>query len=268
MPSHGNKNVFFGRGSCTPDSARNSSKAALLSETYAMFRALAAGKPLEDVRFACVDGKLFRQSARETRRRIWHALHWRFFAWTPPRWVTADLADAACEETTSPKFVGLVYLHYARRDRLTFDFVGTKLWPLWRSGSREVRRDDVLDFLAESKSRDSAVAKWRESTRDKLAGNVLSALRDFRRALRAFNARRYSVPVVAPEVALHLCRMLDAEGLRGRACSKPATGVSSFGTCMTLRSACPARPARRHPLRAVRPHGRVRCPAPFTGEVR
>jgi hypothetical protein len=42
-----------------------------------------------------------------------------------------------------------------------------------------VRRDDVLDFLVEYESRDCAVKRWRESTRKKLAGNVLSALRDF-----------------------------------------------------------------------------------------
>lgn len=213
LPSHGNKTVFIGRDA-TPYSARNSSKGALLSETHAMFRALAAGKPLEELRFACVDGKLFRQSARETRRRIWHALHWRFFAWTPPRWVTADLADAACGEMTSPKFIGLVYLHYARRDRLTFDFVGNKLWPLWRSGSREVRRGDVLDFLAESTSGQRAT--WRESTRVKLAGNVLSALRDFG-LFAGVQRKALQRPVVVPEVALHLCRLLDAEGLRGRA---------------------------------------------------
>jgi hypothetical protein len=42
-----------------------------------------------------------------------------------------------------------------------------------------VSRDDVLDFLADYESQDALVKKWRESTRKKLAGNVLSALRDF-----------------------------------------------------------------------------------------
>jgi hypothetical protein len=193
-------------------SARNSSKGALLRETHSMFRALAIGKSLGEVRRSCLEGRLFRQSARETRRRIWHALHWRFFAWAPPDWVIADIADAAREEVTSPRFIGLVYLHYARRDQLTFDFVTEKVLPQWRDRTREVRRSDVVDFL---KIAHEQTGQWRESTRIKLAGNVLSALRDF--GLLAGVQRKFiQRPVVDQGVVLHLCRLLETEGLRGR----------------------------------------------------
>jgi len=80
----------------------------------------------------------------------------------------------------------------------------------------DVRRDDVLDFLADYESRDAAINTWRESTRKKLAGNVLSALRDFG-LLTGVQRKSLQRPLVAPEVALHLCRVLDGEGLRGRA---------------------------------------------------
>lgn len=195
-------------------SARNSSKGSLLPESHLIFRALASGKSIDEARFASLGGKLLRQAARETRRRIWHALHWRFFAWAPPAWVIADLATASRSDITSPRFVGLVYVHFARRDRLTFDFVADKLWPLWKGDGRNVRRDDVIDFLAESAN--GQPTKWRESTRVKLAGNVLSALRDFG-LLTGVQRKTLQRPVVAPEVVLHLCRLLDAEGLRGRA---------------------------------------------------
>jgi hypothetical protein len=195
-------------------STRNSSKGSLVPEAHLIFRALASGKSLDEVRSSCLGGKLLRQAARETRHRIWEALHWRFFSWAPPPWVLEDLASASSSDVTSPRFVGLVYLHFARRDRLTFDFVVDKLWSLWRSGARDVRRDDVIDFLAESAN--GQRARWRESTRVKLAGNVLSALRDFG-LLTGVQRKALQRPVVAPEVVLHLCRLLDAEGLRGRA---------------------------------------------------
>ena len=54
-----------------------------------------------------------------------------------------------------------------------------------------------------------------ESTRKKLAGNVLSALRDFG-VLSGVQRKVLQRPIVPPEVALHLCRLLHAEGLRGR----------------------------------------------------
>jgi hypothetical protein len=197
-----------------PVSARNSSKGALVAEAHAVFRALASGKRLAEVRAACLSGKLFRQSARETRRHIWQCLHWRYFAWNPPRWVLADLSDAAKGDVTDRRFVGLAYLHYARRDQLTFDFVTNGLWERWKHKTSDVRRDDVLDFLADYASRD-AVKKWRESTRKKLAGNVLSSLRDFG-LLTGVQRKSLQRPVAVPEVALHLCRLLHAEGLRGR----------------------------------------------------
>ncbi len=103
-----------------PVSARNSSKGALVAEAHAVFHALADGKILAEVRTACLAGKLLRQSARETRRRIWQSLDWRYFSWNPPRWMLADLTEAAKGDVTDRRFVGLAYLHYARRDRLTF----------------------------------------------------------------------------------------------------------------------------------------------------
>ena len=213
LPSGPRPDDQFGRD-VGPYSTRNSSKGSLLREAHLVFRALASGASLEDVRTACLAGKLLRQSARETRHRIWELLHWRFFAWNPPRWVMEDLIEASGSDVTAPRFIGLVYIHYVRRDRLTFDFVADKLSALWNAGIREVRRHDVIDFLVESINGERA--KWRESTRTKVAGNVLSALRDFG-VLTGVQRKKLQRPVVAPEVVRHLCRLLEAEGLRGRA---------------------------------------------------
>jgi hypothetical protein len=197
-----------------PYSTRNSSKGSLLVETHVLFRALASGTSLEEVRAGLLAGKLLRKSARETRLRIWELLHWRFFAWGPPRWVLEDLMEASRGDVTSAWFVGIVFLHYARRDHLTFDFVTNRLCQLWNGGIRDVRRHDVIDFLVESEHGERA--RWRESTRTKVAGNVLSALRDFG-LLTGVQRKKLQRPIVALEVVLHLCRLLEAEGLRGRA---------------------------------------------------
>jgi len=199
-----------------PMSTRNTSKGALITEAHAVFRSAASGAPVEDLRHACLTGTILRQRARETRRHIWDALHWRFFIWSPPRWVLADLADAARGDSTAPRFASLLYLHYARRDRLTFDFVTDRLWSLWKNRSLEVSRNDVLDFLASSEAQNPQIKGWRETSRKKLAGNVLSALRDFG-LLKGVQRKLIQQPLLPPEVALHLCRLLHGEGLRGRA---------------------------------------------------
>jgi hypothetical protein len=211
-PSSNDAAVRWGRDT-GPVSARNSSKGMLLWEAHAVFRALASGKGVAEVRSACLTGKLLRQSARETRRRIWQSLDWRYLAWKPARWVLCDLVESAKGDVTDRRFVGLAYLHYARRDRLTFDFITNRLLSLWKNGTREVHRSEVSDFLSE---RGGAVSrKWRESTRIKLASNVLSALRDIG-LLTGVRRKFLQRPVIAPEVVLHLCRLLHAEGLRGR----------------------------------------------------
>lgn len=200
----------------SPPSARNSSKGALLSEAFAVFRAVSEGVRLDELRAAALDTRLFRQSARETRRRIWDSIHWRYFAWNPPRWVISDLSAAATTEPHDPRIQGLLYLHYARRDRLTFEFVTNFLFQRWHERQVAVRRDDVLDFLANDHPDDANVRTWSDSTRKKLAGNLLSALRDFG-VLTGVQRKVLQLPIVPPEVALHLCRLLHAEGLRGRA---------------------------------------------------
>jgi hypothetical protein len=180
-----------------------------------IFRALASGKSLDEVRSSCLGGKLLRPGRTRDA-----TPHLGGSALAVLRVDAARLGDRGSRRSVPRRrhvprgSSGLVYLHFARRDRLTFDFVVDKLWPHWKGGARDVRRDDVIDFLAESAN--GQPTRWRESTRVKLAGNVLSALRDFG-LLTGVQRKALQRPVVAPEVVLHLCRLLDAEGLRGRA---------------------------------------------------
>lgn len=191
-----------------PYSGRNSSKGALLLESQAVFRALAVGRTIDEIHRAVLQGELVRQRARETRRRIWTTLSHRFFSWNPPDWVLKDLEDAAANDTATFRF--LVYIHYARRDRLTFDFATEKL-----KSMHLVRREDVLDFFAEREDRHPEIRQLRESTRIKLAGNVLTALREFG-LLAGVQRKTIQRPLIPGEAVLHLCRLLYAGGLRGR----------------------------------------------------
>jgi hypothetical protein len=203
--------IDFGRDR-SAGSARNSSKGALVAETFAVFHALGDGLDIAELRSAALETRLFRQAARETRRRIRDAIHWRYFAWNPPTWVIKDLCTSALTDSRDSRFLGLVYLHYARRDRITYDFVTHHLFQRWRDGHLLIRRDDVLDFISNNHAESRA---WSDNTRKKLAGNVLSALRDFG-LLTGVRRKVLHRPIIVPEVTLHLCRLLYSEGLRGR----------------------------------------------------
>ena len=73
----------------------------------------------------------------------------------------------------------LLYLHYALRDRLTFDFVTEVLWNKGYQTRPAISRNDVLDLLDAKAPEHPEIGRWSESSRVKLAGNMLSALRDF-----------------------------------------------------------------------------------------
>jgi hypothetical protein len=196
-------------------SARTSSKGALIAETHAVFRAFRQGMSVTALKEACLRGSVLRHSARHTRARIWDAINWRFFSWEPPAWILKDLREAALEAARpSQRFTGLVYLHYARRDRLTFDFVTERIFQGWRGGVRGVRREEVWRFAVERYG-DAIVGRFRESTQKKIAGNVLSALRDFG-VLSGVQRKMIEQPRLDLAVGLHLCRLLYEEGLRGR----------------------------------------------------
>jgi hypothetical protein len=187
----------------------------LVVETQVVFRALAGGASEREVKGKCLSGALVRKSARLTRMRIWDAINWRFFSWRPAGWIVADLERAAMESLRpSPTFVSLVYLHYARRDRLTFDFVTEHLFANWVGGRRAVRPEEVVRFATERYGED-ALGRLRESTRKKVAGNVLSALRDFG-VLKGTVRKTIEQPALTATTAFHLCRLLYEEGFRGR----------------------------------------------------
>jgi len=196
-------------------SARNTSKGALLREAQAVFSTLASGASVKEARDLCLSGRILRQSARITRQHIWDALNWRYFFWGPPEWVVDDIKRAAVGEPANPLFVRLAYVHYARRDRLTFEFVTTKLYESARTSGCRVDRNDVLEFLLHKESNEPQVRRWRDTTRKKLAGNVLSALRDFG-IVAGVQRKSVQHPEIPAKVVLHLCRLLYEEGLRGR----------------------------------------------------
>lgn len=197
-----------------PYSARNSSKGALIDEASRVFAALARGQSAETVRDQALRGNLLAQRSRENRERIWTSIQHRYLLSTAP-WFTLQLVDLCDSESHSREFVSLLYLLYALRDRLTFDFV-TKVLSVKGYHSRPVvSRNDVLDLLNQAVRNQPQIERWTESTRIKLAGSILTALRDFD-LLEGQRKKVLVRPVMPLSTAAALLRVLVSEGCRGR----------------------------------------------------
>lgn len=199
-----------------PYSARNSSKGALLAESAQIFDALARGVPKPELRPLALSGKLLPQGAHSNRERIFDTLSHRYLSHGIP-WILADLTEAVRGGPRSSEFVSLLYLHYALRDHLTFDFVTDVLWARRQQGKLLVGREDLLALLESAAQTQPQISRWAESSRRYLAGSILTALRDFG-LLQGIQKKRLSelalpLPLGTAE---HLLRLMHMEGLRGR----------------------------------------------------
>jgi hypothetical protein len=197
-----------------PYSARNTSKGALIEEAFRVLTALGRGESVAQVREQALRGSLLTQRSRENRERIWTSIHGRYLVPTTP-WLMSLLAETCSSGPHSGEFVSLLYLLYALRDRLTFDFVTHVLWAKGHPPRLVISRNDVLDLLKEAAPRQPQIERWTESTRVKLAGSILTALRDFG-ILEGQQKKMLAQPVLPLSTAAALLRLLTVEGCRGR----------------------------------------------------
>lgn len=197
-----------------PYSARNSSKGALLGEAASVFGALASGVPKAELRSLALSGKLLPQRSFSNRERIFDTLSHRYLSYATP-WMLDACKAATALGPRSAAYVSLLYLHYALRDHLTFDFVTDILWKQKLDGKLPVQREALLALLESASGTQPQIARWSENSRRKLAGSILTALRDFG-LLQGTQYKRLASPPLPLLTAEHLLRLLYGEGKRGR----------------------------------------------------
>ncbi|PDW00258.1 BrxA family protein [Candidatus Chloroploca asiatica] len=188
----------------------NASKAGLLDETRQFLLTYQRLQSLAAARRALVDGEL-PQRARATRVTIVEVIQRRLTRWSPPAWVLDDLVGfaATSREAALPS---VLLLHTARQDTLMYEFIQHELVPRWQQGDHVLVRADVQRFLDQRESEHAELLSWSHSTREKLAGNVLSILRDYG-LLIGRASKRIIEPLVPLSAAEHLIRLLRAEGI-------------------------------------------------------
>lgn len=195
-------------------SSRNSSKGALIPETFSIFKEIRNEIDILKLKRQVLFENCLHKRSFETRRKIWNAISHRYLS-IAPNWVGKSLSISTSSGIASSEFVSLAYLHFSLRDRLIFDFITGPVWTNWKSLTTNVDRGDVLRFLDEGSKTNPRVKKWSDTTRKKLAGNVLSSMRDFG-ILRGSQKKYIQRPPIAAEAVYHLLCILMAEGKEGR----------------------------------------------------
>jgi len=109
----------------------------------------------------------------------------------------------------------LLLLYAARQDALLYDVAQQVIWSRWREGMTTIGRADVQRFLDDALLDHPEIDRWSLSTREKLAGNLLTILRDYGllHGQQRQATKRIVEPVVSPWVTSHLVRLLREEGI-------------------------------------------------------
>jgi len=188
----------------------NASKAGLLDETRQFLIAYGRLGDIQSAANEMIAGG-FPQRSRETRVTVMLVIRRRLFNWRPPFWVLDDLASFA-NDSAPESLKAALLLHAARQDRLLYDVVQRVIVAQWTEGQRIVSRADVQRFLDTSATTHAEIEGWSRETRAKLAGNLLSILRDYG-LLIGTATKRIVEPIVPSGVVAHLARLLLAEGL-------------------------------------------------------
>lgn len=186
------------------------SKTSLIEETRLFLLTYARLGDVEATRQELVNGGL-PQRSRATRATIVKIVQMRLTRWHPPVWVLADLI-AFAQDGKQAGLKAAVLLHTARQDILLYDIIQQVVAPHWFAGERALIRADIQHFLDGAQSEHPEVAGWSHSTREKLAGNALSTLRDFG-LLSGKASKRIVEPIVPLVVVQHLFHLLQAERL-------------------------------------------------------
>lgn len=196
-----------------PFTAALASKAGLVHETRQYLEILGNVHDLAAARRALIDERL-PQRSRETRSTIAEFVQRRLVRWNPPAWVLDDLVSFAAGEADASLESALL-LHVARQDVMLYAFVQAVIVPRWAAGDTTLQRADAQRFLDEAEPEHPEIDDWSHATRRRVAGGMLSVLRDYG-LLRGTTVRQIVEPVVPEAVAEHLVRLLAAEGIPSR----------------------------------------------------
>jgi hypothetical protein len=187
----------------------NASKTGLIEETRVFLLALERFHDIGAARQALLDGEL-PQRSRETRQTIVGIIQQRLTRWSLPSWVYQDLIVFA-HDAHQASLQAALLLHVVRQDALLYDFVQREIGPRWERGDHVLVRADVQRFLDQALADHPEIDAWSRETREKLAGNMLSILRDYG-LLRGREKKQIVEPLVPPLLVEHLIRLLREEG--------------------------------------------------------
>ena len=195
-------------------SFRNTIRAGCIRECWLFFQEIEKGPSAEKARRNLADGVILGNYAYSTRMALWKIFRTRYLNIADP-WVQTELIAASQFGPESSEFISLLYLYFALRDKLAFEFVTDIVWVKWRAHDLAIGSEDCSRFVDRLSQDNESLPKVTAESKGKLIRNTVSTLQDFG-LISGTKHRVISRPTIAPRTAFHLVRLLVGEGFTGQ----------------------------------------------------
>jgi hypothetical protein len=156
-----------------------SNKTALLIETERVLNEFAAKGSLEEIRTLVIEDNILLKQTRRTRHNTWKVIHARYFSGKdlPTIHILARVVTSPLPERDRHL---ILFYELAKSLPLVYDLTVDCLYTLYMEGRSSIDKTDVLAWLDRARADGhDEIGEWSPQTRNKVASNYLTIVRDF-----------------------------------------------------------------------------------------
>jgi len=153
-----------------------SSKGALLDETLAVLRQIDRGHSLDQVRAMVMDHDLLGKTTMRTREAIWENIHARYLNNGDLARLLARMVVHAPDRQTERL---VLFYEFCRSTPILRDTTIHCVYPRYAAGYSTISKGDIQAYFDNITKEHPELTEWSPQTRDKVASNILTILRDF-----------------------------------------------------------------------------------------
>jgi hypothetical protein len=187
-----------------------SAKAALLDETLAVLREIDRGYSVSQVQAMVQDADLLGKTTTRTRESTWESIHARYLSDARNAQLLARMVVHAPDLQTQRL---VLFYELCRSSAILQDTTIRYVYGRYAEGYTRIDKTDLQSYFDSIVTDHPELASWSPQTRDKVASNILTILRDFG-LLEGLQQKQFArVYVPLPAFVYVLYRLAD-DGLR------------------------------------------------------
>ena len=187
-----------------------SAKAALLDETLAVLREIDRGHTVSEVQAMVVEDDLLGKTTVRTRESIWESIHARYLGDERNPQLVARMVVHAPDRQTQRL---VLFYELCRSSPILRDTTIHYICPRYAEGYSRIDKTDIQAYFDSIATEHPELEAWSPQTRDKVASNILTIVRDFG-LLEGLQQKQFTrVYVPLPAFVYVLYRLAD-DGLR------------------------------------------------------